>query len=75
MKSIKEKVNEYVETQAPSAESYEAYAEKKDIADAYEAGATYVLKCFEEIIAGKRVWSTEDIQKIYDCVEQLKGNQ
>jgi hypothetical protein len=79
MKTIKEQQTEYVQAHTESVESYEAYAEKEEIAAAFEAGANYVLGEMEKIINHPRIFVKGDktveegmIEAISKLIEQLK---
>ena len=70
MKTIKEKQTEYVMEHTAETESYEAYAEKEDIAAAYEAGANYIL---EEIEKFMKLYSTcINAYDLKSVIEQLR---
>lgn len=79
MKTIKEQQTEYVLAHTEQVESYEAYAEKEEIAAAFEAGANYVLDEIERLLS-KEDKNLNDygkalVWRIKDTIEQLKGNQ
>ena len=79
MKSIKEQQTEYVLAHTDAVESYEAYAEKEEIAAAYEAGANCVIDALEEFMTNLNFGSNaaemvyKDIKaNIHKFIEQLK---
>lgn len=67
MKTIKERAAKYVVTYI--ATNYETYAEKDDIALAYEAGANEVISIFNKMIE-----SSESLENIKNVIHGLVKN-
>ena len=74
MKSIKEQQTEYVLAHTDAVESYEAYAEKEEIAAAFEAGANYVLEQIEKLTNNQNwcAFPKQSHKELKKLIEQLK---